>query len=78
MKDNYFTITENNQVKEFKIIKVFKYKKNNYIIYTDNDIDYYASRYSIVNDSIILDEIEYEEEWDYIDKVLEQLGDKDV
>lgn len=78
MKDNCFTITENNQVKEFKIIKVFKYKKNNYIIYTDNDIDYYASRYSIVNDSIILDEIEYEEEWDYIDKVLEQLGDKDV
>ncbi len=78
MKDNCFTVTENNQVKEFKIIKVFKYKKNNYIIYTDNDIDYYASRYSIVNDSIILDEIEYEEEWDYIDKVLEQLGDKDV
>ena len=78
MKDNCFTVTENNQVKEFKITKVFKYKKNNYIIYTDNDIDYYASRYSIVNDSIILDEIEYEEEWDYIDKVLEQLGDKDV
>lgn len=78
MKDNCFTVTENNQVKEFKIIKVFKYKNNNYIIYTDNDIDYYASRYSIVNDSIILDEIEYEEEWDYIDKVLEQLGDKDV
>lgn len=78
MKDNYFTILENNIKKEYKIIKAFKYKNNNYIIYTDNNIDYYASRYSIINNSIVLDEIEYEEEWDYIDKVLEQLGDKDV
>ena len=52
--------------------------KINYIIYTDNDEDYYASRYSIVNDSVILDEIILDEEWDYIDKVLEELGDKNV
>ena len=57
MKDNYFKVLENDIEKEYKIIKAFKHKGINYIIYTDNDEDYYASRYSIVNDSVILDEI---------------------
>ena len=78
MKDNYFTVFEKNIKKEYKIIKEFKHKNKNYIIYTDNNIDFYASRYSVINNSIMLDEIEFEEEWDYIDKVLEQLGDNDV
>lgn len=78
MKDNYFKVLENDIEKEYKIIKAFKHKSINYIIYTDNDEDYYASRYSIVNDSVILDEIILDEEWDYIDKVLEELGDKNV
>ncbi len=72
MKDNYFKVLENDIEKEYKIIKAFKHKDINYIIYTDNDEDYYASRYSIVNDSVILDEIILDEEWDYIDKVLEK------
>lgn len=78
MKDNHFKVVENNQEKEYIIIKAFKHKNNNYIIYTDNNIDYYASRYSVINNSIVLDEIVNESEWDYIDNVLEQLGDKDV
>lgn len=78
MKDNYFKVLENNVEKEYKIIKAFKHKDINYIIYTDNDEDYYASRYSTINDSVILDEIILDEEWDYIDKVLEELGDKNV
>ena len=78
MKDNYFKVLENDIEKEYKIIKAFKHKGINYIIYTDNDEDYYASRYSIVNDSVILDEIILDGEWDYIDKVLEELGDKNV
>lgn len=78
MKDNYFTVFEKNIKKEYKIIKAFKHKNKNYIIYTGNNIDFYASRYSVINNSIMLDEIEFEEEWDYIDKVLEQLGDNDV
>lgn len=78
MKDNYFTVFEKNIKKEYKIIRAFKHKNKNYIIYTDNNIDFYASRYSVINNSIMLDEIEFEEEWDYIDKVLEQLGDNDV
>ena len=33
MKDNYFTVFEKNIKKEYKIIKAFKHKNKNYIIF---------------------------------------------
>lgn len=72
MNDLIFEAKENDKMVKFKIIKFFKYKDKNYIIYTEEGNDeLFASTYIIKNNELILDEIKTEEEWDYIDKVLE-------
>ena len=68
-------LTFNAQGKEYYILKYFKNSKTNknYIVYKEenNDEDLFASSYDVINDEIILNEIESDEEWDYIDSVLE-------
>ena len=65
---------------EYEILLAFKWTKTgkNYIVYTDNTIDedsnlnIYAAIYYPQDDSK-LDSIESDEEWDEIDKRLEEL-----
>lgn len=66
--------------KEYYILNYVKNPNTNktYILYTESkDSDtVYASTYSIVKGELILDEITTDEEWDYLDKVLESMEDK--
>ena len=52
------------------IDKYFHYDKTgkNYVVYHEKgDTELFASSYEIVNDEVILNEINTDEEWDYID-----------
>lgn len=75
MKEKYFKVIENNVEKEYKIVKIIKHNNISYIVYTEDDEEFFASRYSVVNNKVILDEIKNDDEWDYIDEVLEKDGD---
>lgn len=73
LEDKYFYVEIDNKKIKYKIIKIIipsngKYK---YVVYTDNDTDIYASRFEIKNDNVILKDIKYQYEFDYIDRVLE-------
>ncbi len=74
MKKLSFEVEEKGKKINFIIIKFFKRNDINYIIYKEKDKDeIYASRYEIKDDNLILNEIENDDEWDYIDLVLEDL-----
>ena len=73
-----FEIIENGKQIDCKIVLTFRDDNNNinYIIYTDGtkddngELEVYASRYIIDNDSYILKDIENEYEWNLIDNML--------
>ena len=72
--NNTFEVEENGKTVTYEIIKMCKYKDNTYIIYKEtNENEYYASKYYVTDNNIILDEINTDEEWDYLNK---KLGDK--
>ena len=74
MKNLTFEVEENGKNKKFNIIKIVKRNDKNYIIYNEeNSEEINASTYNIVNNKVILGEIETDEEWDYIDQILEGL-----
>ncbi len=74
MKDLTFKVNENGKIINYNIIKYFKYKDKNYIIYNEENKDeIYASTYVIENNELILNKIDTDEEWDYIDLVLEDM-----
>lgn len=64
-----------NDGKEYKIIKILapKNSENRYIIYTDDSKEYYASRYTMLNDEIVLHNINEEYEWNYIDERIKEI-----
>lgn len=75
-----FKIKENGVEKEYFVIKMISNKTNNknYIIYSENndEKDIYASSFEVSDDEIKLNEIETEDEWNYIDNILSNIGDK--
>ncbi len=74
MKDLTFKVNENGKIINYNIIKYFKYNGKDYIIYNEENKDeIYASSYIIENNELILNKIETESEWDYIDLVLEDM-----
>ena len=67
-------VEENGKIVTYEIIILCRYKDNTYIIYKEtNGNEYYASKYYVTDNKIILDEINTDEEWDYLNK---KLGDK--
>lgn len=78
MKDKLtFKLNENNEEKEYFIIKMFSYNNSDYMIYTENNDskDVYASKYEIKNDELKLYDIETDDEWNYIDSILSNIGE---
>ena len=71
MNNNNFIIDN----EEYKIIKILSpsNSENKYLIYTDKDNEYYASRFIEENGNIKLYDIAEEYEWDYIDKRMEEI-----
>lgn len=71
MNNNTFIIDN----EEYKIIKILSpsNSENKYLIYTDKDNEYYASRFIEENGNIKLYDIAEEYEWDYIDKRMEEI-----
>lgn len=69
---------EDGQILEYEILMTFKWSKTNkyYVIYTDNfnddEMNIYASIYYPLDDTR-LDDIETEEEWNEIEKKLNEL-----
>lgn len=81
MKDKLtFKLTEDGITKEYFIIKMITNKDNNknYIIYTENNNnkDIYASTFEINDNELKLHEIENDDEWDYIDSILSNIGEE--
>ena len=73
MKDLTFEVKENGKMVKYEIIIYFNHNNKNYVVYKEpNKDDIYASTYDIKDNELILGEIETDEEWDYIDKVLEE------
>ena len=73
-----FKVVENGIEIECKIVLKFRDENNdkNYIVYKeDGNDELFASRYSVIDDRIVLDEIETEYEWNMIDNMLERSGD---
>ena len=84
MENNDLRIKDKSgNIKEYKIILVFKNNNKNYIVYSekeknDNKItDVYAATFDM-NDLNKLNNIETEEEYIEIQKRLDKLGDYDV
>lgn len=75
MNDNTFSITVGGKEYIYQIIKTLRNNKlkHNYIIYTDGN-DVYSSRYTIFNNDVVLEDIENDEEWTFIDNYLENNG----
>lgn len=75
-----FKLTEDGITKEYFIIKMITNKDNNknYIIYTENNDnkDIYASTFEINDNELKLHEIENDNEWDYIDSILSNIGEE--
>lgn len=75
-----FKLTEDGIEKEYFIIKMITNKDNNknYIIYTENNDnkDIYASTFEINDNELKLHEIENDDEWDYIDSILSNIGEE--
>jgi len=72
--NNEFKVIEDGNEVTYEIVKLCKNNDNNYIIYRD-DKDYYASRYTIYDNKIQLDEIETNNEWDFIDMELKKINE---
>jgi len=74
-----FKVIENGKEIVCDVVLTFRDENNNknYIVYTDGtkdedgDLEIYASRYLIKDDSYYLEEVENEEEWNLIDNMLE-------
>ena len=80
MNDMTFKVNEDGVLKEYRILKYVKNPDNNktYMIYCGIDEDEkYASSYHISNGEVILDPINTDEEWDYLDEIL-NMEDEDV
>ncbi len=79
MKDKLtFKLKEDGTEKEYFIIKMFTYKNNDYMIYTENNDtkDVYAAKYEIKDDELKLYEIETDDEWNHIDSILSIIGEE--
>lgn len=71
MNDEFFSI-DNEKFKVIKLIYNDKSEKS-YIVYENcnkKDNNIYASTFSFVGNQLVLDEINSEEEWDFIDSKL--------
>ncbi len=78
MKDKLtFKLTEDGLEKEYFIIKMFTYNDKDYMIYTENNDtkDVYAAKYEIKDNELKLYEIETDEEWNYVDSILSNIGE---
>ena len=81
MEKMSFKVEENGELKEYEIITYVNnpMNHNSYVIYHEpNSDEVYASLYRIEEGEVILDEITTDEEWDFLDEVLEKLEEKDV
>lgn len=69
--DNTFRFEEDG--KQYKIIKILSPSnlEYQYIVYTADGTNIYASRYELIDGKVELSPIIEEYEWDYIDKEME-------
>ena len=67
MKDMVFRINKD----EYEIIKSIQKDNNNYLIYKGKNNELYASKYEIINNELVLNPIENDKEWDFIDNNVE-------
>ena len=74
MNELTFKVEENGNLKEYKIIKYLSNPNTDktYIIYhdLDNEDETYASAYHVNKGQIILDPVETDSEWDFLDDAL--------
>lgn len=84
-KGRFFTITTSDGEKiEYEILFTFDREENkkSYIVFTDNNLDddgniiTYAARYDKLGEEMKLQDIETDEEWDLIEKLLAQIEEK--
>lgn len=73
-----FKLNEDGIEKEYFIIKMITNNNKNYIIYSENNDskDIYASTFEINDNELKLHEIENDDEWDYIDSILSNIGEE--
>ena len=68
MKDMIFKVDNN----EYTIVKSIQKDNSNFIIYKDKNNEVYASKFEIISNELILNPIKDENDWDYIDSILEE------
>ena len=82
MEDLITIIDEDNNERVGYLLAKINYKNKDYIIYTDNyknesgNIRLLASRIEMIDNKFHIYKIETEEEWEYIEKIIETFGDE--
>lgn len=76
MEETFKTTIDDKEV-EYIILEKCYYNKNTYIIYYErnNMNELYASKYKIEDNKLILDEINTNEEWEYLEKIMENYNE---
>lgn len=69
MKED-MTLTINGE--KLTVLFTFQYLNNNYIVYQDENNELSASIYKYLNKEIELIPIESDQEWDYVDQMIEE------
>ena len=80
MRDITFKVDENGTLIEYKVLKILVPENSHYkyLVYTNNNIDKFASRFEIINGEIILKPIEEKYEWDYIDENIKEVVNENI
>lgn len=77
MKDLTFKVDEDGVLVEYKILKKLEDESKNikYLVYTNDGHDIYASRYRIIDNKLILEAIENDDEWDFVEEHVSEVLD---
>ena len=67
MKDMVFKINKD----EYEIVKSVQKDNDNFLIYKGKNNELYASKYEIINNELVLNPIESDKDWDYLDSIME-------
>ena len=70
---NFIVIDNNGQKVSCDVIGVFKHNDKDFIVYSDNTKEVYASLYKMDGDNVVLLPITDENDWNIVDKYLENL-----
>ena len=78
--NNYkFTISDDGVDYEYQVVRLLNIPNSEYqyVIYKDNNLEYFASRCEVIDGELELMPIEEDYEWEELDKVFQEVKDNE-